>query len=82
MPKRIEVDLGGQTLKAFERTKLIFSFDCVTGDDSHPTDRGVFHIFRKQHPHRSQAYNVQMNYAMFFTHDGKAIHQYHGPIPL
>jgi lipoprotein-anchoring transpeptidase ErfK/SrfK len=23
---------------------------------------------------------VKMHYAMFFTHDGKAIHQYHGPV--
>ena len=23
-----------------------------------------------------------MNYAMFFTHDGKALHQYHGIVPL
>lgn len=23
-----------------------------------------------------------MDYAMFFTQDGKALHQYHGPLPL
>jgi hypothetical protein len=23
-----------------------------------------------------------MDYAMFFTEDGKALHQYHGPVPL
>jgi lipoprotein-anchoring transpeptidase ErfK/SrfK len=30
----------------------------------------------------SHQYDVDMNYAMFFTHDGKAIHQYHGLAPL
>ena len=23
-----------------------------------------------------------MNYPLFFTHDGKALHQYHGPLPI
>jgi lipoprotein-anchoring transpeptidase ErfK/SrfK len=42
----------------------------------------VFRIFRKNHPYRSRTYNTQMDYAMFFTNDGKALHQYHGVMPL
>jgi lipoprotein-anchoring transpeptidase ErfK/SrfK len=80
--KLITVDLSLQIVEAFEQKKRIFRFDCVTGDHDHPTDIGIFHIFRKQHPYRSVTYNVQMNYAMFFTQDGKALHQYHGVIPL
>lgn len=54
----------------------------MSGDGDHPTDRGVFKIFRKNHPYRSRTYDVRMDYAMFFTTDGKALHQYHGPLPL
>lgn len=82
MSKQIEVNLQEQVLEAFDGTKKVFTFECVTGDDDHPTNKGLFKIFWKHHPHRSRKYNVQMNYAMFFTRDGKAIHQYHGPMPL
>jgi lipoprotein-anchoring transpeptidase ErfK/SrfK len=80
--KRIEVDLIRQVLEAYDGTERVCVFDCVSGDEAHPTDPGTFHIFWKHHPHRSRKYNVDMNYAMFFTHDGKAIHQYHGLMPL
>jgi lipoprotein-anchoring transpeptidase ErfK/SrfK len=80
--KSIVVNLEEQTVEAFEDDELVHQFICVTGDDDHPTDKGTFKIYRKQHPYRSQTYNVQMDYAMFFTQDGKALHQYHGPIPL
>lgn len=80
--KMIRVDLTKQTLEAFEGSTRVFSYECVSGDKSHPTDMGFFSIFRKNHPYRSKTYNVQMDYAMFFTKDGKAIHQYHGAVPL
>lgn len=80
--KRIAVNLEEQTVQAFEDDQQVYDFICVSGDDDHPTDKGVFKIFRKQHPYRSKTYNVEMDYAMFFTEDGKALHQYHGPIPL
>lgn len=80
--KKIRVSLTRQTVEAFEGAKLAFAFECVSGDSDHPTDRGNFGIFRKHHPHRSRTYGVQMNYAMFFTRDGKAFHQYHGYLPL
>jgi hypothetical protein len=80
--KKIVVDTSAQTLNAFIGTLCIYDWDCVCGDSDHPTDPGVHTIFRKQHPCRSKPYNVQMNYAQFFTNDGKAIHQYHGITPL
>jgi lipoprotein-anchoring transpeptidase ErfK/SrfK len=80
--KHIVVNLEEQMVEAFDGDESVFQFICVTGDDDHPTDKGVFHIFRKQHPYRSKTYDVQMDYAMFFTEDGKALHQYHGPVPL
>lgn len=80
--KTISVSLANQTLEAFEDTVRKFAFDCVTGSSDHPTDPGLFHVIRKDMMHHSHAYNVDMHYAMFFTHDGKAIHQYHGLLPL
>jgi len=80
--KHIVVNLEEQIVEAFEGDKLVHKFICVSGDDDHPTDKGVFRIFRKEHPYRSKTYDVPMDYAMFFTQDGKALHQYHGPIPL
>lgn len=32
--------------------------------------------------HVSRAYGVPMHWALFFTADGKAFHQYHGLLPL
>ncbi|MBI4795239.1 MAG: L,D-transpeptidase [Deltaproteobacteria bacterium] len=80
--KHIVVNLEEQMVEAFEDDERVYQFICVTGDDDHPTDKGTFKIYRKQHPYRSKTYDVQMDYAMFFTQDGKALHQYHGPIPL
>jgi lipoprotein-anchoring transpeptidase ErfK/SrfK len=80
--KHIEVDLEEQKVEAFEDGQRVFEFICVSGDDDHPTDKGEFSIFRKEHPYRSKTYNVPMDYALFFTDDGKALHQYHGPVPL
>jgi RHS repeat-associated protein len=76
--KTIMINLDDQTLKAYEKKEIVFDFNIVSGDDDHPTDIGTFKIFRKEHPYRSKKYDVQMDFAMFFTKDGKAIHQYHG----
>ncbi|OON59562.1 L,D-transpeptidase [Massilia sp. KIM] len=85
--KRIKVDLAKQTVETYEDDAKVHQFECVSGDDDHPTDRGSFRILRKHHPYRSRAYDVQMNYAMFFIREPrrppvKALHQYHGPAPL
>lgn len=80
--KVIKVDLTAQLVDAYDGSERIHRFECVSGDKDHPTDRGKFKIQRKHEIYRSRAYNVQMNYAMFFTADGKALHQYHGAVPL
>jgi lipoprotein-anchoring transpeptidase ErfK/SrfK len=80
--KRIVVHLTSQTVEALDGGLPVYQFDCVTGDSSHPTNKGHFRVFRKEHPCRSKTYDVQMNHALFFTSDGKALHQYHGLVPL
>jgi hypothetical protein len=80
--KRIIVSLEAQWLDALEDGRRVFGFPCVTGSGGHPTDPGVFRIGAKYETYRSKAYDVDMNFAMFFTNDGKAIHQYHGTAGL
>ena len=82
MGKVIKVDLTAQLVDAYDGGERIHRFECVSGDKDHPTDRGKFKVQRKYETYRSHTYNVQMNYAMFFTADGKALHQYHGAVPL
>jgi lipoprotein-anchoring transpeptidase ErfK/SrfK len=60
----------------------VFRFPGMTGAEDHPTDPGVFKIFRKNEKHHSRAYDADMNDAMFFSNDGEAVHQYHGPFRL
>jgi len=60
-----------------ENNDVVAEFDCVTGDEDHPPDVGRFQIFRKEKKCFSKKYNSQMDYAMFFTADGKAIHMAH-----
>jgi lipoprotein-anchoring transpeptidase ErfK/SrfK len=81
MAKKIVVDLKKQTVTAFDGGKVFHTCDCVSGDSSHPTPTGKFQINRKHHPYTSKKYKVPMNYAMFFTTTGVALHQYHGPAP-
>lgn len=82
LEKVIKVNLDRQSVEAFEGDARIYRFDCVSGDKDHPTDRGKFKIIRREANYRSKTYDVQMNFALFFTNDGKALHQYHGPLPL
>ena len=80
--KRLLVSLEAQMLWAVLDGRVKYEFPCATGDSDHKTDPGVFTIFRKRETHVSSTYNVPMNYAMFFTKDGKAVHQYHGALGL
>lgn len=75
--KVILVDLDDQNLYAYNGPKLIYEFYCASGDRVHPTTRwpSLHRVFRKHEVYRSRTYNAQMDYAMFFTTDGKAIHQ-------
>jgi lipoprotein-anchoring transpeptidase ErfK/SrfK len=79
--KRIVVDLGSQTVTASDGGKVFYTCECVSGDVSHVTPKGKFAVLRKEHPYTSKKYKVPMNYAMFFTTEGEALHQYHGPAP-
>jgi lipoprotein-anchoring transpeptidase ErfK/SrfK len=80
--KRIEVDLNRQVLLAFDGARQVFSFDCVSGDDAHATPPGLWRILRKHRFYVSRTYHVRMDYAMFFTTTGEAIHQSHFVGPL
>ncbi len=75
--KTILVDLDDQNLYAFNGARLEYEFYCASGDRLHPTATwpSLHRIFRKHKTYRSRTYNAQMDYAMFFTVDGKAIHQ-------
>ncbi len=75
--KTILVDLDDQNLYAFNGPMLIYEFHCASGDKQHPTARwpSLHRVSRKHKIYRSRKYDAQMNYAMFFTIDGKAIHQ-------
>jgi lipoprotein-anchoring transpeptidase ErfK/SrfK len=77
MSKRIEVDLTRQVLTAYEAGRKCLEFDCATGDRSHPTTPGAYHILRKHRDYTSIKYRVPMDFAMFFSADGKAIHKSH-----
>ncbi len=75
--KHIIVDLDDQNLYAFNGSRMEHKFYCTSGDDKHPTAKkpSLHRIFRKHERYTSKTYNARMDYAMFFTYDGKAIHQ-------
>lgn len=77
--KRIEVSLRDQYLEAYEGERRVYRFPCMTGASDHPTTPGTFKIGRRLREHRSRKYDADMDFALFFSDDGKAIHQYHGP---
>ena len=77
MSKKIVVKLDRQVLQAYDGDELAYEFDCATGDKDHPTTPGLFAVFRKHRYYRSKTYNAQMDFAMFFSKDGKAIHESH-----
>jgi lipoprotein-anchoring transpeptidase ErfK/SrfK len=79
--KKIVVNLTAQDVTAYEGTVVFHACECVSGDSSHLTPKGQFKIIRKHHPYTSKTYKVPMNYALFFTTTGVALHQYHGPAP-
>lgn len=75
--KHIIVDLDDQNLYAFNGSRMEHKFYCTSGDSKHPTAKqpSLHSIFRKHERYTSRTYNARMDYAMFFTYDGKAIHQ-------
>ena len=77
MTKSIVVDLDRQVLVALDDTRHVYEFDCASGDSSHPTPVGRWKILRKHMKYTSHTYKVPMNFAMFFTTTGEAIHESH-----
>jgi hypothetical protein len=75
--KQIIVDQNDQLLHAYDGGRQAFKFDCASGDSKHATSvhPSIFSVTRKEKIYRSKKYDAQMNYAMFFSDDGKAIHQ-------
>ncbi len=77
LTKSIIVDLKRQVLTAYEGGAKKFEFDCASGDSTHKTPVGPFKVLRKHQKYTSHKYKVPMDYAMFFTNTGEAIHESH-----
>jgi lipoprotein-anchoring transpeptidase ErfK/SrfK len=73
--KKIVVNLDRQVVVLYQSGEAILTFDCVSGDEDHPTPEGHFKVLRKQHPCFSTEFNVPMDHALFFTNRGHALHQ-------
>ena len=73
--RKIVVSISERKLRAWEDGKLWHECDCATGTPETPTDTGRYSILRKFRTYRSRKYNAPMNYACFFSTDGKAIHE-------
>ncbi|WGV26917.1 L,D-transpeptidase [Halotia branconii] len=76
LPRRIEIDLSEQRLRAWEGKRLVYSFRISTGKRSTPTPRGKFLINSKYRTNRmrGRGYDIpDVPYAMYF-HRGYAIH--------
>ncbi|MBH8551156.1 L,D-transpeptidase [Nostocaceae cyanobacterium CENA357] len=76
LPRRIEIDLSEQRLRAWEGKKLVYSFRISTGKRSTPTPTGKFLINSKYRTNRmrGRGYDIpDVPYAMYF-HRGYAIH--------
>lgn len=82
--KKIIIDLGDQTLSAYEGDELFMQVSISSGLDDLPTPRGTFHIFEKT-PSRymqgplpgisDQYYDLPgVPWTMYFTKQGAAIH--------
>jgi lipoprotein-anchoring transpeptidase ErfK/SrfK len=75
MAKFIVVTLDTRTLEAFDGATRAHSFSCLIGREGHRTTPGRYRIGRKHRNYTSRTYNAPMNFAMFFSADGKAIHE-------
>ncbi|MDP5339322.1 MAG: L,D-transpeptidase [Nodularia sp. (in: cyanobacteria)] len=75
-PRRIEISLSQQRLRAWEGKKLVYSFRVSTGKRSTPTPTGSYRIASKHRVNRmrGRGYNIpDVPYAMYY-HGGYAIH--------
>jgi len=75
-PRRIEIDLSQQRLRAWEGKKLVYSFRVSTGKRATPTPVGRYRINSKYRINRmrGRGYDIpDVPYAMYF-YQGYAIH--------
>src|SRR5436190_21559882 len=77
MAKSIVIELRRQVLITYEGGSRKYHFSCATGDDKHPTPIGRWRVLHKHRYYASHHYAVPMNYAIFFTATGEAIHESH-----
>lgn len=75
MAKYIVVTRATRMLEAFDGSNQVYSFSCLLGQEGHRTTVGRYHILSKHRDYRSRTYDAPMNFAMFFSADGKAIHE-------
>jgi hypothetical protein len=75
IPKTIIVDIERQKLFAYSGETEVYEFDCVTGRTGKETELGHFVIHKKVPDYFSNTYKTDMPYSLFFSEDGKAIHQ-------
>ena len=71
--KSICVDLTQRVLRLVENGTTLLTTDARFGTPTHPTVKGVFHVYRKDVHHISSVYKTPMPYSMFFN-GGSAVH--------
>lgn len=73
-PIWLRIDLPRQLISVFRGADEIGTAVLVYGSDGTATPAGVFPILGKERMHRSKAYDADMPYTLWLTHDGVALH--------
>jgi hypothetical protein len=75
----IVVNRTEQLVRCYANGALVYTFECVLGWLFKQTPPGCrFKIEWRSPKHKSGIYGTPMHYALFFTLNGEAFHQYHG----
>ncbi len=73
-PIWIRVDLPRQLISVFRGGDEIGTAVVVYGSDGTATPSGSFRLLGKERLHRSRAYDADMPFTLWLTHDGVALH--------
>lgn len=73
-PIWLRIDLPRQLISVFRGADEIGTAVVVYGSDGTATPAGTFRILGKDRMHRSMAYDADMPYTLWLTHDGVALH--------
>lgn len=73
-PIWLRIDLPRQLISVFRGADEIGTAVIVYGSDGTATPAGTFPILGKERMHRSMAYDADMPYTLWLTHDGVALH--------